>query len=831
MANKSGKKKVKIFKKKQNIPTSNIIEELCAKYKTIDEAAIKTFDDLPLSLETQKGLKESNYIEPLPIQKQSIGLALRGEDILGAAQTGSGKTLAFLVPVIELLYREQWTRDHGIGALIITPTRELAYQIFETLKQIGKYHKFSAGLIIGGQNLRFETSRINQCNILICTPGRLLEHMDENPLFDCIGMKILVLDEADRCLEVCFQENMNAIIENLPPSRQTLLFSATQTKSVVDLARLSLKQPVYVSVHELSQHATPAKLQQSYVICNLEDKMALLWSFLKAHEREKIIVFFSTCKQVNYTYEAFYSLIRTKHTFPPRTNLAKLYGRMSQQQRLENYRIFNDRQKVVLFATDVAARGLDFQNVHWVVQMDCPEDANTYIHRAGRTARYQAGGNSLLVLLPSELAMLDRLADKKIPIKKLKISPDELKFPQPKLQDNLARNTALKDSAMATLKKYVKAVSLMKDKAIFDITAFDLSAYARSLGLIDAPQLRCLKKMKKIAAEKSGNNKNDADKSEIKNLTDKIMTSKKSNDDLADEEASSDEDSKQLHMNKLKELKNSGGLSFNVEIDDDDDLLTLNRKHIHIEKRSDKFLNEVDMKDEPTNATNISSVTKVGESTTNTTNVKSKKAVTKAAIAKKILRKKIVPNKKTTFNEEGQELIDGMKSKVSELARQYENDDTSGINIDIAKQILREEDKYDKQLYRAKIKEKHKEQKRKLKEKNKKVDSEEEEEETVNDSAADDEHNEDGSDSESDAPDLSWLPDPDKIYGPRKNSSDEEFNNENSEQSDNEDPIHRPTKRKLLTQEEVKKKKQKLKTTENTDLLATEELALQLLRN
>ncbi|KAK0093729.1 hypothetical protein PV326_012779, partial [Microctonus aethiopoides] len=296
---------------------------------------------------------------------------------------------------------------------------------------------------------------------------------------------------------------------------------------------------------------------------------------------------------------------------------------------------------------------------------------------------------------------------------------------------------------------------------------------------------------------------------------------------------SSDEDSKQLHMNKLKELKNSGGLSFNVEIDDDDDLLTLNRKHIHIEKRSDKFLNEVDMKDEPTNAINISSVTKVGESTTNTTNVKSKKAVTKAAIAKKILRKKIVPNKKTTFNEEGQELIDGMKSKVSELARQYENDDTSGINIDIAKQILREEDKYDKQLYRAKIKEKHKEQKRKLKEKNKKVDSEEEEEEeeTVNDSAADDEHNEDGSDSESDAPDLSWLPDPDKIYGPRKNSSDEEFNNENSEQSDNEDPIHRPTKRKLLTQEEVKKKKQKLKTTENTDLLATEELALQLLRN
>ncbi|KAK0167418.1 hypothetical protein PV327_004819 [Microctonus hyperodae] len=313
----------------------------------------------------------------------------------------------------------------------------------------------------------------------------------------------------------------------------------------------------------------------------------------------------------------------------------------------------------------------------------------------------------------------------------------------------------------------------------------------------------------------------------MKNLTDKMLTSKKSNDDLTDVEVSSDEDSKQLHKNKLK---NGGGLSFNVEIDDDDDLLTLNRKHLHMEKHSDKFLKD----DDTTSATNILPIAKVGESTINSANAKSKKAITKAAIAKKILRKKIVPNKKTTFNEEGQELIDGMKSKVSELARQYENDDTSGINIDIAKQILREEDKYDKQLYRAKIKEKHKEQKRKLKEKNKKVESEEEdndEEETANDSAGDNDYNQDGSDSESDAPDLSWLPDPDKIYGPKKDSSDEEFNSNNSEQSDNEDPIHRPTKRKLLTQEEVKKKRQKLKTTENTDLQATEELALQLLRN
>lgn len=193
--------------------------------------------DLPLSHKSIKGLKESKYTKLTEIQKASIPLALQGKDILGAAQTGSGKTLAFLLPILERLYCEQWSRVDGIGALVITPTRELAYQIFEALKKVGKYHDFSAGLIIGGKDLKFERKRMDQCNIVICTPGRLLQHMDENPLFDCVTMKILVLDEADRCLDMGFQETMNAIIANLPPMRQTLLFSATQTKSVKDLAR------------------------------------------------------------------------------------------------------------------------------------------------------------------------------------------------------------------------------------------------------------------------------------------------------------------------------------------------------------------------------------------------------------------------------------------------------------------------------------------------------------------------------------------------------------------------------------------------------------------
>lgn len=315
---------------------------------------------------------------------------------------------------MELLYCQQWTRLDGLGALIITPTRELAYQIFETLKKIGKYHDFSAGLIIGGKDLYFERGRMDQCNIIICTPGRILHHMDVNPLFNCTSMKILVLDEADRCLDLGFQSAMNSIIENLPPERQTLLFSATQTKSVKDLARLSLKNPKYIAVHESKPHSTPESLEQSYIVCELHDKVSLLWSFIKNHKRQKILIFLSSCKQVKYVYTLFCRL-------RPGSPLLALYGTLHQLRRMKIYNEFCAKHNVVMFATDIASRGLDFPDVNWVVQLDCPEDGKTYIHRAGRTARYRKGGESLLILLPSEeQAMIKELETEKIPINKIK---------------------------------------------------------------------------------------------------------------------------------------------------------------------------------------------------------------------------------------------------------------------------------------------------------------------------------------------------------------------------------------------------------------------------
>ena len=221
-------------------------------------------------------------MEMTDIQQKSIMYSLARRDLLGAAKTGSGKTLAFLIPVLEILFREQWSGMDGLGALIVSPTRELAVQIFTVLKRIGKEHSFSAGLIIGGKDVNIEQERISRMNIIVCTPGRLLQHMDQTPDFNYDNLKVLVLDEADRILDMGFSVTVNAILDNLPKERQTLLFSATQTKSVKDLARLSLSDPEYIAVHEKAETSTPAQLHQHYIEVELPDKLDLLFSFYKS---------------------------------------------------------------------------------------------------------------------------------------------------------------------------------------------------------------------------------------------------------------------------------------------------------------------------------------------------------------------------------------------------------------------------------------------------------------------------------------------------------------------------------------------------------------------
>lgn len=451
------------------------------------ESEIKTFSDLPLSEATKAGLEASHFQILTDIQTKALPLALQGKDILGAAKTGSGKTLAFLVPVLENLYRRRWTELDGLGALIISPTRELAIQIFEVLRKIGRHHTFSAGLIIGGKSLQEEQERLGRMNILVCTPGRILQHMDQTAAFEVDNLQMLVLDEADRTMDMGFQGTVDAIVDHLPRDRQTMLFSATQTKKVSDLARLSLREPEYVAVHEAAMSATPATLQQHYIVTPLPEKVNTLFSFIRSNVKSKILVFMASGKQVRFIYESFRHL-------QPGIPLLHLHGRQKQTARLDITTKFSAAKHSCLLATDVVARGLDFPAVDWVIQIDCPEDADTYIHRVGRTARYERNGRAVLFLEPSEEeGMLTRLEQRKVPIERINVREKKQQSIQHQLQNMCFKDPELKYLGQKAFSSYVRSCHVQKDKEIFKVDALPLEEYSASLGLPGAPRIKFMK--------------------------------------------------------------------------------------------------------------------------------------------------------------------------------------------------------------------------------------------------------------------------------------------------------------------------------------------------
>ncbi|XP_062076655.1 DEAD-box ATP-dependent RNA helicase 32 [Humulus lupulus] len=458
-------------------------------------SGVTMFDQLPISQKTKDGLKESKYIKMTDIQRAALPHALCGRDILGAAKTGSGKTLAFIIPVLEKLFRERYNREDGVGSIILSPTRELANQTFDVLRSVGRHHNFSAGLLIGGhKDVDMEKEHVNDMNILVCTPGRLLQHMDQTVNFDCSQLQVLILDEADRILDVGFKKAVNAIISQLPKKRQTFLFSATQTKSVQDLARLSLKDPEYLSVHEESDTATPTSLNQRATIVPLDQKLDMLWSFIKSNLNSKILVFFASRKQVTFVFEAFKKL-------RPGIPLKCLHGKMKQIKRMAIYSHFCEEKRSILFCTDVGSRGLDFNKaVNWVVQVDCPDDIKTYIHRVGRTARYESCGKSVMFLLPSETIMLDKLREEKIPIKTYKVKQERLQPVSGLLAALLVKYPELQSKAQRAVTTYVRSILKNRDKEIFDVMKLPIDQFSASLGLPLTPKLRFLNQ--KIKKEK-----------------------------------------------------------------------------------------------------------------------------------------------------------------------------------------------------------------------------------------------------------------------------------------------------------------------------------------
>lgn len=489
------------------------------------------------------------------IQRATIPHAMCGRDVLGAAKTGSGKTLSYVVPSLEKLYRMKWGKDDGVGAIFISPTRELAMQIFQEIVKVGGNHTFSVALLIGGKDLEKERNAVNAMNLLCCTPGRLLQHMDETPMFDCTGLQVLVLDEADRILDLGFKETLDAVLANLPKTRQTLLFSATQTKKVSDLARLSLKDPEFLSVHAESVNATPPKLQQMYTTCKVEKKIETLWAFVKSHATQKILVFFSSCKQVKFVHEIF-------RRMRPGVPLACIHGRMKQARREHVFYQFCNARETVLFATDVASRGLDFPAVDWVIQCDCPEDVQTYIHRVGRTARYTASGKALILLNEGKEATKfpELLEQAKIPIKSIKMNPkSRVKGISSSVQGLLSKDNDLKYLSQRALVCYLRSVFLQKNKEVFDVSEIDVEALSQSFGLPNAPKVKFLNA---ASARKEKNKANDdkngdkAKKSKVKGSGDDDSEGEEEEDDDDSDISSEGEDDEE---EEEEEIDSSGG--------------------------------------------------------------------------------------------------------------------------------------------------------------------------------------------------------------------------------------------------------------------------------
>ncbi|EIM92831.1 DEAD-domain-containing protein [Stereum hirsutum FP-91666 SS1] len=447
------------------------------------EPGREPFSTLELSEPTQKALAEMGFTTMTPVQAKSIPPLLAGKDVLGAARTGSGKTLAFLIPAVELLHRLKFKPRNGTGIIIVSPTRELALQIFGVAKELMAHHSQTFGIVIGGANRRAEADKlVKGVNLIVATPGRLLDHLQDTKGFVFRNLKALVIDEADRILEVGFEEEMKRIISILPnENRQSMLFSATQTTKVQDLARISLRPgPLYIDVHGSEETSTVATLSQGYVVCPSDRRFLLLFTFLKKNLKKKIVVFFSSCNSVKYHAELL------NYIDVP---VLDLHGKQKQQKRTNTFFEFCNAETGILLCTDVAARGLDIPRVDWIVQFDPPDDPRDYIHRVGRTARAGKVGKSLLFLLESELGFLRFLKEAKVPLNEFTFPQNKIANVQSQLEKLLQKNYFLHQSAKDGYRSYLQSYASYSLKKIFDVNSLDLTKVGKAFGFSVPPRV------------------------------------------------------------------------------------------------------------------------------------------------------------------------------------------------------------------------------------------------------------------------------------------------------------------------------------------------------
>ena len=367
---------------------------------------MNNFEGLGLSAELVRAVAEQGYTEPTPIQVQAIPVVLAGRDLLGAAQTGTGKTAAFALPILQKLSERNAA---AVRVLVVTPTRELAAQVEQDFRTYGKHMSVETATIFGGVGMQPQVDALRRgVDVLVATPGRLLDHVGEKTV-DLSQIEILVLDEADRMLDMGFIHDIRKILALLPSERQNLLFSATFPDEIRKLAASFMKNPATV---EVARRNTPAELvaQVQHPVAQ-ERKRELLAHLVKSNDWRQVLVFVRTKHGAN----------RLAHQLSRAGIEADaIHGNKNQNHRTRTLKRFKDNELRVLVATDIAARGLDIEALPHVVNYDLPHVAEDYVHRIGRTGRAGAEGEAVSLVTPEDrplMTAIERLMSKQVEVR------------------------------------------------------------------------------------------------------------------------------------------------------------------------------------------------------------------------------------------------------------------------------------------------------------------------------------------------------------------------------------------------------------------------------
>jgi ATP-dependent RNA helicase RhlE len=363
-----------------------------------------SFEALGLAPEILRAVKAKRYETPTPIQSQAIPAILRGQDVIGCAQTGTGKTAGFTLPI---LHRIREGRSPSLRVLVLVPTRELAAQVYDSIRTYGRYLRLRTEAIFGGVGIRPQTEALRYgVDILVATPGRLMDHMRQGHV-QFRNLEVLVIDEADRMLDMGFIPDVRTIVKSLPVRRQTLFFSATMPEEIQKLAHEILKEPQVIKV---AGQGTPADgIRQVVYTVDTSRKRDLLIHLMEKENMDQVLVFTRTKHRADHLAE---------HLERKGKRVAALHGNKSQGARNRALEGFRNGAIQVLVATNLAARGLDVKGISHVVNYEIPETPEDYVHRIGRTARAEATGDAISLVSPGErgcLREIEQLIGARIP--------------------------------------------------------------------------------------------------------------------------------------------------------------------------------------------------------------------------------------------------------------------------------------------------------------------------------------------------------------------------------------------------------------------------------